>query len=152
MLCSTAPKSCFLTDDFTILLFQRCAQEHKTRKIRRKPAKTNPAALPQLRLTIVWAIRGLTWMWPSQGAEQSSILIGSIKQLHWVVHCCLENSKLTKHHWRKRNKHRYKLAFVLVFQSQHPLYAYMVCVITSVLTKLWGHSDVVGAGLSSSVV
>lgn len=41
-------------------------------------------------------------MRPGQGAEQPSVLIGSIEQLHRVIHRCLENCKLTKHHWRRK--------------------------------------------------
>lgn len=98
----------------------------------------------------VSANRKLTWMWPSQRAEQSSVLIGSIKQLHWVVHCCLEDCKLTKHNWRRR-KIKIINGFLVGVLITAPIVS-MHGVIISLFTKLWGHSDVVGTGLSGGVV
>lgn len=93
--------------------------------------------------------RKLTWMWAGQGAEQARILIGSIKQLHWVIHRRLENRKLAKDHWGAEIK-TWISCSPRCPSHRFPLGA--CSVIEMVLTKLWRHGDVVGAGLSGGVV
>lgn len=93
--------------------------------------------------------RKLTWMWAGQGAEQARILIGSIKQLHWVIHRCLENRKLAKDHWGVEIKTWISCS---LWCPSHHCPTGACSVIKMALTKLWRHGDVVGAGLSCGVV
>lgn len=94
-------------------------------------------------------LRRLTWMRAGQGAEQARILIGSVKQLHRVIHRRLENRKLAKDHWGAERK-TWISCSPRSPRRRSPSAASSV--IEMALTKLWRHGDVVGAGLSGGVV